>query len=533
MQEMYQRIAPDVVLGKNVRIFGFVNLYGCTVGDNTKVGTFVEIQKGAKIGSRCKISSHSFICEGVTLEDEVFIGHGVTFTNDRYPRATNENGALKSQRDWNCESTLIKKGASIGSGSVLLGGITVGEGAIVGAGSVVTRDVPAGACVAGNPARILRNGRSNQQKVPFLDLKAHHDPLMPEFMAIIREVIDSAAFAGGPYVAKFEREFAAACDCRYAAGVGSGTEGLWLALLAAGVGPGDEVITVPSTFVATAEAIAYCGAKPVFVDVEEVTCTMDPAALDAAITARTKVIIPVHLFGQMADMDPILEIARSRNLYVIEDACQAHGASYRGRAAGSMGDAGCFSFYPGKNLGAFGEAGAITTSNRELHEKVCMLRDHGQAEKYHHRMLGWNSRMDGIQAAVLSIKLRKLEETTEARRRHARQYEEELSGIGDLVRPTEAAGRRHVYHLYPVRVPQRAGFIERMTEQGIETRVHYPVPVHLQECFSDLGYTTGDFPVCERFAEELVSLPMFPELTPSQISLVAGAARTAMNCVAA
>ncbi|PYL74826.1 MAG: hypothetical protein DMF27_13745, partial [Verrucomicrobia bacterium] len=417
-----QLIAPDVKLGRDVRIFGFVNLYGCEIGDETKIGSFVEIQKNARIGARCKISSHTFICEGVTLEDNVFIGHGVTFINDRYPRATDGNGQLKTEDDWSCEVTLIKRGASIGSGVTLLGGITVGENAIVGAGSVVTDDVPANATVAGNPARLLKN-------------RFH-----------------SGIFAGGPAVADFEDAFAAFCKCDYAVGLGSGTEAVWLALLACGVGPGDEVITVPSTFMATAEAITYCGAKPVFVDVDERTYTMAPAALANALTSRTKAIVPVHLFGQTADMDPILKFARQHGLVVIEDAAQAHGAEYKNRRAGSMSEIGCFSFYPGKNLGALGEAGAIVTNNLELADKIRVLRDHGQARKYHHTMVGWNCRMDAIQGACLAIKLRHLDRGNDLRRTHAARYSAAFKEVEEVISPLEAEYARHVYHIYAIRV---------------------------------------------------------------------------------
>src|SRR5881397_1890232 len=243
-------------------------------------------------------------------------------------------------------------------------------------------------------------------QVPFLDLKAHHDSMRGELEAAIREVIDSNAYAGGPFVAKFEHDFATFCGAGNAIGVGNGTDALWLTLLALGIGAGDEVITVPNTFIATAEAITYCKARPVFVDVDQDTFTMNPAELEKSLTDRTKAIIPVHLFGQPADMDPILEFARANGLFVVEDAAQAHGAEYKGRKAGTMGDAGCFSFYPGKNLGAFGEAGAVVTNNEELHEKVMVLRDHGQTRKYDHTMVGWNCRMDGIQGAVLQIKLK-------------------------------------------------------------------------------------------------------------------------------
>src|SRR5438874_4136621 len=285
-------------------------------------------------------------------------------------------------------------------------------------------------------------------QVPFLDLKAHHEPMREELVSVIQEVIDSAAFAGGPYVAKFEQDFAAFCGVPYAIGVGNGTDALWLSLLALGIGAGDEVITTPMTFMATAEAISFCGAKPVFVDIDERTYTLDPRLLERAIGPRTKAIIPVHLFGQTADMDPILEIARRHGLHVIEDACQAHGAEYKGRKAGTMGIAGCFSFYPGKNLGALGEAGAVVTRDEDLKNKIQMLRDHGQAKKYHHAVVGWNARMDGIQGAALGVKLKRLNRSNEARQAHARAYGEQLAEVEELVLPAEAEYGRHVYHLY-------------------------------------------------------------------------------------
>jgi dTDP-4-amino-4,6-dideoxygalactose transaminase len=357
-------------------------------------------------------------------------------------------------------------------------------------------------------------------KVPFLDLKAQHAPLREEFDRAIRRVIDSDAFAGGPFVTKFEEEFAAFCDCEHAVGLGSGTEALWITLLASGVGAGDEVITVPSTFMATAEAITYCGAKPVFIDVDERTYTMDPGELGSVTTERTKAIIPVHLFGQPADMDPILEFARERDLFVIEDAAQAHGAEYKGRKAGTLGDAGCFSFYPGKNLGAFGEAGAIVTNNSELQDKIRVLRDHGQVRKYHHTMIGWNCRMDGIQAAILSVKLQYLKRGNELRRNHALRYSQAFGDIEELVTPLEADYARHVYHIYAIRVQERAEIMQFLGDRGISCGVHYPVPIHLQEAYSSLGYKKGNFPIAERTAEEFISLPMFPELTESQIELV-------------
>jgi dTDP-4-amino-4,6-dideoxygalactose transaminase len=358
-------------------------------------------------------------------------------------------------------------------------------------------------------------------KVPFLDLKAHHAPLTEEFDRAIREVIERSAFAGGPFVEKFEEEFAAFCGSSYAIGVGNGTDALWLALLALGIGEGDEVITVPNTFIATAEAITYCKARPVFVDVNQDTFTMNPAELEKSLTERTKAIIPVHLFGQPADMDPILEFARANGLFVVEDAAQAHGAEYKGRKAGTMGDAGCFSFYPGKNLGAFGEAGAVVTNDPELRKQIQMLRDHGQSRKYYHSMMGWNCRMDGIQAAVLSIKLRHLDEANSLRRKHASEYSQALAGIDGVLTPFEAKYVRHVYHVYAIRVQERDAVLRHLQEKGVGCAVHYPVPIHLQEACRILGYKKGAFPIAENLANEFLSLPMFPELTGEQIEYVA------------
>ena len=357
-------------------------------------------------------------------------------------------------------------------------------------------------------------------KVPFLDLKAHHAPFIEKFDRAIREVIESSAFAGGPFIEKFEEEFSAFCGSSDAIAVGNGTDALWLALLGLGIGEGDEVITVPNTFIATAEAITYCKARPVFVDVDQDTFTMNPAELEKSLTEKTKAIIPVHLFGQPADMDPILEFARANGLFVVEDAAQAHGAEYKGRKAGTMGDAGCFSFYPGKNLGAFGEAGAVVTNDPELRKQIQMLRDHGQSRKYYHTLMGWNCRMDGIQAAVLSIKLRHLDEANSLRRKHATEYSQALAGIDEVLTPFEAMYARHVYHVYAIRVQERDVVARSLQEKGVGCAVHYPVPIHLQEACRNLGYKKGAFPIAESLADQFLSLPMFPELRKEQIEYV-------------
>jgi len=360
-------------------------------------------------------------------------------------------------------------------------------------------------------------------RVPFLDLKAQYESIRHEIAEALQQVLDNTAFAGGPFVENFENEFALFCGCEHAVGVGSGTAALWMALSGLGVGPGDEVITVPNTFIATAEAISFCGATPVFVDVDERTYNMNPDLIKAAITPRTRAIIPVHLFGQTAEMDQIMQTARAHELFVIEDACQAHGAEYKGRRAGSIGDAGCFSFYPGKNLGAYGEAGAVVTNNSELAGKMRAFRDHGQTRKSRHTMIGWNGRMDGFQGAVLSVKLKHLKAWNEARRKNARLYDQFLTGADDVITPIEADYARHVYHVYAIRAQNRDELMSALAERDISCGVHYPVPVHLQEAYKHLDHGRGSFPVAEKCADEFVSLPMFAELTAEQIEAVAGA----------
>ena len=358
--------------------------------------------------------------------------------------------------------------------------------------------------------------------IPFVDLKSQYLSIKPEVNAAIQGVLDSCQFTLGSEVVAFEQEFAAYSGATIGIGVNTGTSALHLALLAAGVGRGDEVITVPFTFVATVSAIDYAGATPVFVDIDPTTFTMDVTALEAAITDKTKAIIPVHLYGQTADMDPILEIARRRGLVVIEDACQAHGAEYKGRRAGSMGDMTCFSFYPGKNLGAYGEAGMVVTDNPEYARTIRMLRDWGAEKKYHHVLKGYNFRMEGIQGAVLRVKLKRLEAWTESRRTAASHYDRMFLG-SNVATPKAMDYARHVYHIYAVRTPCRQAWQEALLAQGIQSGIHYPTPVHLLPAFADLGYRAGQFPQAEKAANEVLSLPMFPELTRAQCEEVARA----------
>jgi dTDP-4-amino-4,6-dideoxygalactose transaminase len=361
--------------------------------------------------------------------------------------------------------------------------------------------------------------------IPLLDLKAQYASIKQEIDSAVLGVLASGQYILGEEVARFEQEFAAYCGTRHAVAVNTGTSALHLSLLALGVGTGDEVITVPFTFVATTSAICYTGARPVFVDIDPATLTMDASRLEAAITPKTRAIMPVHLYGQMADMHPIMAIAERHGLPVIEDACQAHGAEYFGRRAGGIGSLGCFSFYPGKNLGACGEGGIAVTDDDTHANTLRMLRDWGQESRYHHVLKGFNYRMDSIQGAILRVKLGNIELWTEARRAIARHYSQILLNVRDIDLPVEAAGRRHVYHVYAIRSAARDALQRRLLAEGVQTGLHYPIPVHLQPAHADLGYGAGDFPVAEAAAREVLSLPIFPEMTTHQVAEVAAALR--------
>ena len=361
-----------------------------------------------------------------------------------------------------------------------------------------------------------------QTNVPFLDLQAQYRSIREELIAALTDVADSTRYVLGPAVADFEQEFATYMGAEHCVAVNSGTSALHLALIAAGVEAGDEVITVPMTFVATTWAITYVGAKPVFVDVDPVHYTMDPAQVEASITERTKAILPVHLYGQSAALEPLLAIGAAHGIPVIEDAAQAHGASYQGQPVGHQGLVGCFSFYPGKNLGAMGEGGAITTNDAAVARRIAALRDHAQGERYHHDELGFNYRMDAFQGAALGVKLRHLESWIEGRRQAASRYNELLGDL-PVQLPVEASDNRHVWHLYVILHPERDRIQAQLGERGVSTGLHYPIPVHLQQAYDDLGHRPGDFPVAEQVAAQCLSLPMYPELTASQQHVVAEA----------
>ncbi|HZQ06969.1 MAG TPA: DegT/DnrJ/EryC1/StrS family aminotransferase [Anaerolineae bacterium] len=358
-------------------------------------------------------------------------------------------------------------------------------------------------------------------RIPLVDLHAQYESIKPEIDAAIQRTIDSAAFILGPEAKQFETNFAEFCNAKHAIGLDSGTAALHLSLLTLGIGAGDQVITTPHTFVATSEPITLTGARPVFVDIDPRTYNLDPNQVEAAITPRTKAIIPVHLYGQPAEMDAILEIAKRHNIPVIEDAAQAHGAEYRGRRIGSLATMACFSFYPGKNLGAYGDAGALVTNDDTLAQKIRMLRDHGRTTKYEHEITGYGYRLDGIQGAILNAKLHHLPAWNAQRRANADYYTELLSNVDDsLVMPYEPSHVRAVYHLYVIRTRQRDALLNHLKAHDIEAGIHYPVPLHLQPVYKNLGYHQGDFPETEKASQEILSLPMYPELTHAQMERI-------------
>lgn len=366
--------------------------------------------------------------------------------------------------------------------------------------------------------------------IPFVDLKAQYDSIKTEIDAAIARVLENSSFILGPEVEAFERAFADYVGARFSVAVNSGTAALHLALLAGDIGAGDEVIAPANSFIATAESVSVVGGTPVFVDADANAYTIDVNQIEAKITSRTRAIIPVHLYGQPVDLDPIFEIAQRHGLFVIEDAAQAHGAEYKGRRVGALGRAGCFSFYPSKNLGAYGEAGAVVTNDEEFANRIRLLRDHGSARKYYHDLIGYNFRMEGIQAAVLNVKLRHLDEWNRLRRAHAATYHELLNNSG-LVLPFEMSYARHVYHAYVVQSEARNELHKQLTTAGIQAGIHYPVPIHLQPAFAFLGYRKGDLPVTETLCERVLSLPMYAELTREQLNRIATVAASVPSIV--
>lgn len=505
----------------------------CKLGEAVLVGQRVVVENSVEIGDYTKIQTGAYITAFTNVGERVFIAPMVTTTNDNYMGRTEKRFSER-------RGPSFEKGCRVGGGVILLPGVTIGEEAFVAAGSLVTRDVPDYQLAMGSPARIVRSvpeeelifqpetEQGEETAIPSFDLKRQNAELGREIAETLNKVIASGQFILGDHVKALEEEIAQLCGTKYGIGVANGSDALFLALLACGVGPGDEVITTPFTFFATAGSIMRAGAVPVFVDIDPKTYNIDVEKIEEKITPRTKVIMPVHLFGQPAAMDRIVEIARTNGLKIIEDAAQALGAEYMGRPVGGIGDAGCISFFPTKNLGCFGDGGMVVTDDQEIAEKVRMLRVHGTRKKYHHELLGINSRLDEIQAAILQVKLPYFTEWIKKRQDNAKLY-------GDLFRVSGLAVSAHVetpYHLpdtvhtynqYTIATRKRDELKGYLKQRGIGTTIYYPLPLHLQPVFKDMGHKAGDFPYAEQAAESVLSLPMFPELTEEEVRRVVGA----------
>ncbi|MFM7034252.1 MAG: aminotransferase class I/II-fold pyridoxal phosphate-dependent enzyme [Planctomycetia bacterium] len=558
-------VDQDVTIGAGTCIWHFSHvLPDSHVGDRCRIGQNVVIGPRVTIGNNVKIQNNVSVYEGVTLEDDVFCGPSMVFTNIATPRS-----AFPRNRPEDNLPTRVCRGASIGANATVICGCTIGEHALVGAGAVITRDVPAHAVVYGNPARqhgwacvcgaVLddaageevacaecgRTYRLSAQScepcekacssvvfnthatpphhdIPVCDVRPQYAQLKDEIDAVMKDVAAAGNFILGPNVKAFEQEMAAYCGCSHAVGVANGTDALHLALRALSIGPGDEVITTPFTFVATTEAILMVGATPVFVDIDLRTFNIDHRLIEEAITPRTKAILPVHLYGRPCAMDEIMAIAHRHGLKVVEDCAQALGATYRGRKIGTFGDVGCLSFFPSKNLGCMGDGGMVLTNDAAVFERVEMLRRHGGRVKYHHEELGMNSRLDELQAAILRVKLPHLDRWNAARRRTATAYGRSLNGLARIqlpLPPDPALG--HVFHQYTIAIDDRDAASDALRTAGIGTAVYYPTPLHLQPVHAQLNYRRGDLPKAEAAAARVLSLPMYPGMPEEVILRVA------------
>lgn len=529
-------IYAGAALGSHCHVSHYVFIRENTnLGDHCSVGVNVVIEHHCQIGNNVRLQAQAGLCEYTVLEDDVWLGPRVITTNVPHPTCDKAKECLNGP--------VIRRGAILGAAVTVSPNLEIGERVLVGAGSVITKSTEDGAILFGVPAKKIGEVEGVKcqyelmpqspyktdgaaptdapaRRVPFADLGAQYQRHKQEFRLAMDRVILNNRFINGQEVAEFEQSFASYCKTAYAIGVGSGTDALELALMGLGIGQGDEVITTPHTFIATAEAIALSGATPVFADIDPLTYQIDPAALESKITAKTKAIIPVHLYGHPAPMPEILAIAKKHGLRVIEDVAQAHGATINGQTVGGIGDVGCFSFYPGKNLGAYGDAGAVTTNDSELAARIAKLRDHGRSTKYLHEIVGRNSRLDTLQAALLNVKLKHLPKWTAGRQAAAAYYREKLADL-PLTLPAVAEGCEPVYHLYVVRCQDRDGLSAFLKANGIDSGVHYPTPLHLQPALAYLGYSAGDFPRTEEAAANILSLPMFPEITRDQIDYVA------------
>jgi UDP-2-acetamido-3-amino-2,3-dideoxy-glucuronate N-acetyltransferase len=540
-------------IGKGSQIWHFSHISkNVQIGKNCKIGQNVFIAKGVKMGESCKIQNNVSIYEGVTLEDHVFCGPSMVFTNVYNPRC-------EIPRMNEIKTTLVKRGATIGANATIVCGNTIGEYAFIGAGSVITKSVPDYALMVGNPARRTgwmcqcgvklesNNGRQDgflcsscgknyhldnnaglllheknesiEGPIPLLDLKKQYESIKYQIESSIKKVVEKQTFINGPEVAEFENEMARYCGCEHAVGVSSGTDALLVSLMALGISRGDEVITTPFTFFATVGSILRVGATPVFADIDPETFNIDPRFVESRINSRTKAILPVHLFGQCADMNLLVNLAEQAGIPIIEDAAQAVGAEYKSKRAGSMGTVGCFSFFPSKNLGGFGDGGMITTNDAELAEKMRMIRNQGSKPKYYHPVIGGNFRLDTIQASILLTKLKHLDSWTDARIGNAAYYTGSLQQLGladQKVIPPRILTERHVFNQYVIRTQERDGLKSFLKENGIATEIYYPKPMHLQQCINRNCYKEGDFPASEEASKQALALPVFPELTLEQ-----------------
>lgn len=558
----------ETVIGDNVTIRSHSIVYaGTTIGAGSNLSHQVMLREHSTFGERCSIGMNSLVehhckvgnnvrlqgqsglAEYTTVEDDVWIGPRVVTANVYHPTCDRAKECLNGPT--------IRRGAIIGAQVFIAPNIEIGERAFVSAGSVVAKSVEDGAIVFGVPAKKIgvvegmkcpfdlkdkspyalkdvsdaaemKVGENAPQppvgKIPLMDLSAQYQTIKQDVRFAMDRVIFNNRFIGGKELEQFEADFARFCGANHAYGVSSGTSAIKLALRALEIGDGDEVITTPHTFIATAESIVAVGAKPVFVDVDDGTGNLDPELLERAITPRTKAIVPVHLYGRLADMDRIMAIARRHNLRVVEDAAQAHGAKLHGRQPASWGDVACFSFYPGKNLGAYGDAGGVVTNDSAIARRIVSLRDHGRSEKYLSAEIGYDARMDTLQAAVLGVKLRHLGKWNEARRRLGELYNSRLADL-PIALPKPDVNYEDVYYVYAIRSPVREQLRKHLNDAGIATGIYYPVPLHLQPALKSLGHGVGSFPVAERWANEVLALPMFPELSEGAVEHVANQVR--------
>ena len=496
------------------------------LGYKVLIGSCVIVEQRTTIGDYTKIEAGSYITAYCTLEDKVFIGPKVSTSNDKWMGRTEER--FKHRK-----GVTIKSGARVGLNSIILPEITIGKEAVVGAGSVVTKDVPPFTIVFGSPAKYFKTvpkeevlfenlaeypSQQEPNEIPFLDLKRQYLSIKPQIDAAIQEVLNETQFILGKNVQELEKEIASYVGTNHAVGVACGSDGLILSLMALNIGEGDEVITTPNTFFATGGAIANVGAKPVFVDIDEKTLNINPNKIKKENNKKTKAIIAVHLCGNPCDMEKIMDVADKHKLYVIEDAAQALGAKYKGKMIGSIGHIGVYSFFPSKNLGGYGDGGIVVANDEKIADRIRQLRVHGAKKRYHHDEIGMNSRLDEIQAAVLRVKLKKLEEWTKRKREIVALYNNLLEGIVET--PLEQKDGKHVYHLYTIKTDKRDALAEHLKSKGIAVGVYYPLPLHLQKCFKYLKYRKGSMPITEKIIQEVLSLPSFPELTDEEVAFI-------------